>query len=158
MAIRPVYSVDSSALIHGWRRVYRPKNFASVWARFDALIDEGRLRSSIEVYNELEKKDDELFKWCKDRKEKMFVEIDDDIQGHVRRIMTAYPRLVDTSKGRSGADPFVIALAAAANPIMTVVTEEHPGKTKIPDVCKKEGIKFRNLADLIEQEGWKFKE
>jgi Domain of unknown function (DUF4411) len=56
MAIRPVYSVDSSALIHGWRRAYRPKNFASVWARFDVLIDEGRLRSSIEVYNELEKK------------------------------------------------------------------------------------------------------
>jgi Domain of unknown function (DUF4411) len=63
--------------------------------------------------------------------------------------MTAYPRLVDTSKGRSGADPFVIALAAAANPIMTVVTEEHPGKTKIPDVCKKEGIKFCNRRYLL---------
>jgi hypothetical protein len=77
---------------------------------------------------------------------------------HMLRHACGYPRLVDTSKGRSGADPFVIALAAAANPIMTVVTEEHPGKTKIPDVCKKEGIKFCNLADLIEQEGWKFKE
>ncbi|MGB9141127.1 MAG: DUF4411 family protein, partial [Aestuariivirga sp.] len=65
-----VYSIDSSALIHGWRRVYRPKNFGLVWERLDILMDEGRLRSSIEVYNELEKKDDELFKWCKERKER----------------------------------------------------------------------------------------
>jgi len=64
MATTTVYSVDSSALIHGWRRVYRPKNFGIVWERFGALIEERRLRSSIEVYNELEKKDDELFKWC----------------------------------------------------------------------------------------------
>jgi hypothetical protein len=65
MAAQAVYSIDSSALIHGWRRVYRPKNFGFVWERFDSLIREGRLRSSIEVYNELERKDDELFKWCK---------------------------------------------------------------------------------------------
>lgn len=39
---------------------------------FDVLIEAGRLRSSIEIYNELEKKDDELFAWCKERKESMF--------------------------------------------------------------------------------------
>jgi hypothetical protein len=70
----PVYSIDSSALIHGWRRAYRPKNFGLVWERLAILAEERRLRASIEVYNELEKKDDELYKWCKDRKEKMFVE------------------------------------------------------------------------------------
>ena len=73
MATTAIYSVDSSALIHGWRRVYRPKNFGFVWEQIDVLIREGRLRASIEVYNELEKKDDELFKWCKERKEGMFV-------------------------------------------------------------------------------------
>ena len=73
MAPKSVYSIDSSALIHAWRRVYRPKNFGFVWNGFDSLIEESRLRCSIEVYNELEKKDDELFKWCKDRKEGLFV-------------------------------------------------------------------------------------
>src|SRR5712691_3779196 len=102
MASLTVYSVDSSALIHGWRRIYRPKNFGFVWERLAGLVEEGRLRASIEVYNDLEKKDDELFKWCKERKEKMIVEIDDAVQGHVARIMAAYPRLVDTVKGRSG--------------------------------------------------------
>ncbi len=154
MAALTVYSIDSSALIHGWRRVYRPKNFGFVWAGFDMLIEESRLRCSIEVFNELEKKDDELFKWCKDRKESLFVEIDAGIQAHVSRIMKAYPRLVDTVKGRSGADPFVIALAATTNPNMTVVTEEQPGKTKIPDVCTAEKIECIGLADMIERENW----
>jgi hypothetical protein len=150
-----VYSIDSSALIHGWRRVYRPKNFGLVWERFSGLIEEGRLQASIEVYNELEKKDDELYKWCKERKEKMFVEIDDDIQRLVTGIMANHPRLVDTVKGRSAADPFVIALAQTANPFMVVATEEFAGKSRIPDVCSAKKIEYCRLADMIERENWK---
>ena len=155
MASKSIYSIDSSALIHAWRRVYRPKNFAFVWKGFDSLIEENRLHCSVEVYNELERKDDELFKWCKERKEELFVDIDDGIQKHVAHIMKVYPRLVDTVKGRSGADPFVVALAATAKPTMTVVTEEQPGKIKIPDVCKSEKIECIGLADLIERENWR---
>jgi hypothetical protein len=96
MAALTGYSADSSALIHGWRRIYRPKNFGFVWDRLGTLIEEGRLKASIEVYNDLEKKDDELFKWCKERKDKLVVDIDDNIQAHVARIMKVHPRLVDT--------------------------------------------------------------
>src|SRR5215813_9928287 len=56
MAAPATYSIDSSALIHGWRRVYRPRNFRIVWERLAALAEEGRLRASIEVFNELQKK------------------------------------------------------------------------------------------------------
>lgn len=157
MAALMIYSVDSSALIHGWRRIYRPKNFGLVWERLAGLVENDRFKASIEVYNDLEKKDDELFKWCKERKEKMFVEIDNDLQTHVARIMAAHPRLVDTVKGRSGSDPFVIALAATTKPPMVVVTEEYSGKTRIPDVCEAEKIEYCGLADLIEREDWKFK-
>jgi hypothetical protein len=152
-----IYSADTSSLIHGWRRIYRPKNFGFVWESLDTLIKEARLRASIEVYNDLQKKDDELFKWCKERKEAMFVEIDDTIQGQVARLMKTYPRMVDTVKGRSGSDPFVVALAATTNPPMVVVTEEFSGKTRIPDVCEAEKIDHCGLADLIEREGWTFK-
>jgi hypothetical protein len=156
MATVDVYSIDSSALIRGWRGIYRPKNFPFVWDQLDTLIKEGRLCASIEVYNELEKKDDELFKWCKERKAEMFVEIDQAIQTQVVRIMKNHPRLVDTAKGRSGADPFVIALAATSNPPMVVVTEEFTGKTRIPDVCAAEKIHCCGLADMIEREDWNF--
>jgi hypothetical protein len=151
------YSIDSSALIHGWRRAYRPKNFGFVWERLDLLIHEGRLKASVEVFTELEKKDDELFDWCKERRNFLVVEIDNACQMEVIRIMKAYPRLVDTVKGRSGGDPFVIALAATGRPPMTVVTEEYPGKQKIPDVCISEKIPYFKLADMIEQEDWQFR-
>lgn len=151
-----IYSADTSALIHGWRRIYRPMNFPIIWDRLERLIEEGRLKASIEVYNDIKKKDDELFKWCKVRKENLVVEIDDKIQVHVVRIMRLYPRLVDTVKNRSGSDPFVIALAASTEPPMTVVTEEFSGKLRIPDVCKAENIPCCGLADLIERENWKF--
>ena len=70
--------------------------------------------------------------------------------------MRALPRLVDTVKDRSGADPFVIALAATHAPKMVVLTEEQRGKTKIPDVCVSERIDWCGLADFIEREDWKF--
>lgn len=149
-----VYSVDSSALIHAYRRIYRPKNFGFVWKGFDKLIAEGRFKASIEVYNELEKKDDEVVAWAKERKEAMFVEIDEPTQTIVSKIMAVHPRLVDTTKGRSGADPFVIALAKAATPQMCVVTEEYPGKERIPDVCDAQNIDHCGVADLVEKEGW----
>jgi hypothetical protein len=155
MAAKPIYSVDSSALIHAWRRAYRPQNFEFVWKGFDALIEGGRLRASMEVYLELEKKDDELFAWCKERKEKLFVEIDDDTQEIVAEIMRDHPRLVDTVRGRSGADPFVIALAETTDPFLIVLTEETRGKVKIPDVCDARSVKWKNLADMIEDEDWK---
>lgn len=155
MAVKPIYSVDSSALIHAWRRAYRPQNFEFIWKGFDALIDEGRLRASMEVYLELEKKDDELFAWCKERKETLFVELDNDVQHSVAEIMRDHPRLVDTVKGRSAADPFVIALAETGKPPMIVLTEEKLGKVKIPDVCDARSIKWKNLADMIEDENWK---
>jgi hypothetical protein len=98
MARKPVYSIDSSALIHAWRRAYRPKNFGFVWDGFDSLIEEKRLCASVEVYNELEEKDDELFAWCKERKETLFRELDEATQEIVRDILRNHPRLVDTVK------------------------------------------------------------
>lgn len=151
----PIYSIDSSALIHGWRRAYRPKNFGFVWEHLDALIHEGRLRASVEVLNELQKKDDELLDWCQERRALLSVEIDEACQIMVGYIMGTYPRLVDTAKGRSGADPFVIALAATTNPTMVVVSEENPGRQRIPDICNDKRITCIRLADLIEQEDWR---
>jgi hypothetical protein len=122
----------------------------------DVLMEEGRLLCSVEVLHELKKKDDELHGWCNERKEKFCVEIDDDCQREVARLMAAYPRLVDTVKGRSGADPFVIALARTIRPGMVVVTEENIGRVRIPDVCAGEGVRCIRLADLIEEEDWHF--
>lgn len=156
MRTEPIYSIDSSALIHAWNRAYRPKNFRSFWRHLDDLIDEGRLKASIEVFEELKKKDDEVHAWAKERKERLFVEIDAEVQDAVIDLMERYPRLVDTVRDKSGGDPFVIALALVAQPKMIVVTQEDDGKVRIPDVCYGERLTPIKIADLIEMENWSF--
>ncbi len=154
----PLYSIDTSALIHGWVRAYPPRTFPRVWQRLDELVTSGLLKASIEVLNELEKQDDDLHAWCKERPA-MFVDVDDAIQGAMQHIMGTYPKLVDTSKGKSGADPFVIALAMTRNPLLTIVTEEHggsAGKPKIPFVCRQERLRSISLLELIEEQNWRF--
>lgn len=158
-AHQPIYCIDTSSLVHAWRRAYPPKRFSGLWNAFDQLIDDGRLIATIEVYHELKKKDDEICEWAKARKETMFLEIDDDVQGEVVRIMQRYPKLVDTGKGKSGGDPFVIAQALASNPRLIVVTQEAGGtseKPRIPFVCDQEGVRHIDLLTLIEEEDWTF--
>ena len=155
----PTYCIDTSSLVHAWRRAYPPKRFSGLWAAIERLIDEGRLVATIEVHNELKKKDDDIYVWAAARKGSMFIEIDDDVQNEVVRIMQTYPKLVDTGKGKSGADPFVIAQALSRNPRLIVVTQEAGGsadKPRIPYVCDKENLRSIDLLTLIEEEDWTF--
>jgi len=55
------YCIDTSALIHAWRRSYPIPNFQPIWDRIDDLIEVGRLLSSKEVLLELQKKDDDIY-------------------------------------------------------------------------------------------------
>lgn len=154
----PRYSVDTSALIHAWRRAYPPKNFVSFWEKLDQYIADGVVLASVEVRAELKKKDDEIHAWCEQSPAKFCVELDDEQQEHLADIMGKYPRLVDTVKGRSECDPFVIALARSYSPPLTVISQEGPGKKdspKIPDVCRLEGIECLTLVEFIQAEDWR---
>ena len=155
----PLYSIDSSSLIHAYRRAYPPTAFPSLWSeRFPGLIADKKLVASKEVLLELKRKDDELTLWCRQYQD-MFIEIDVGQQDQMVQIMGRYPRLVDTKKGKSGADPFVISLALTYSPPLTVVTEEGLGSEqnpRIPDVCRREGIRCSNVLDLIVEQGWQF--
>ncbi|PJN93065.1 DUF4411 domain-containing protein, partial [Amaricoccus sp. HAR-UPW-R2A-40] len=81
------------------------------------------------------------------------------VQAEIVRIMQTYPKLVDTGKGKSGGDPFVIAQALAHNPRLVIVTQEAGGsadKPKIPYVCDQERLRHIDLLALIEEEDWTF--
>ena len=154
------YCIDTSALIHAWRRAYPIQNFQGFWDRIDDLIEARRVFSSVEVLNELGKREDDLYEWAKDREE-IFLDIEgDDIQNRVIEILGHYPRLVDTRKNRSAADPFVIAVASVFDPPLVVVTEEGPTnnikKPNIPDVCIAEGLNCIPILGLIIHEDWRF--
>ncbi|MFT3666317.1 DUF4411 family protein [Piscinibacter sp.] len=154
-----LFSFDSSSLIHAWNRAYRPKNFPSFWLKLEECVSSGLVVASVEVLNELSKKDDDVHAWCKARAGDLCVEVDDAQQEHMQHIMGTYPRLVDTVKGKSGGDPFVIALARVRHGKIIVVSEEDNGRKdspRIPDVCRAEQITCYKLADFIEHRGWSF--
>ena len=120
------YCIDTSALIHAWVRAYPLDILPALWERLDQLISSGVLLSPMDVLVELEKKEgDSLYAWCKERGG-MFREID-TFEDKIKHVMRRYPRLVDTAKGKSGADPMVIALALSHNPGLTVITEKKAG-------------------------------
>ena len=149
------YSIDTSAFLDAWVRNYPPDVFPSIWEQMDGAAKNGTLLASDEVVRELERKEDGAHQWVKDRPLMIFA-LDPEIEQHVRDIMRRYPRLVDTKKGRSGGDPFVIALARAKN--LTVITAEHAtGKLdvpRIPDVCVDLGIRSIRMLDFFREQKW----
>lgn len=151
------YSIDTSALLDGWRRYYPPDVFPGLWSEIDDLIALGELRATEEVFHELERKDDDVAAWARERDE-LFVAIDEDIQEAVRGILGVYPKLIDTRANRSAADPFVIALAFVQG--CAVVTGERatgsPERPNIPDVCDAFEIQCLSLLQLVREEGWRF--
>lgn len=151
------YSIDTSAILDGWRRYYPPDVLPDVWNGLDDLIRDGHLAATEEVLLELEKRDDEVYRWARKRK-KMFVPIDEPVQTAVSAILLTHEKLVDTRKNRSAADPFVIALAQVKG--CAVVTGERATHTSerpnIPDVCADLGIRSIGLLDLFREERWRF--
>ncbi len=152
------YSIDTSAILDGWRRYYPPDAFPGLWQRIELLIQSGHLRATEEVLRELEKRDDDVHAWAAGQ-EGLFVAIDDPVQDAVSEILRDCPKLVDTRKNRSAADPFVIALAKTSS--CTVITGEGPSgslaRPHIPDVCSAIGVPTIRLVDLIRVEGWSFR-
>jgi hypothetical protein len=152
-----IYCVDTSAWLDGWARDYPPDVFPSLWEKLAECVTAGVLKCSEEVYVELEKKEDGLHDWLKARKE-VIVPIDEEIQRIVSELLKAYPRLVDTHRNRSQADPFVIATAECLKAV--VVTGERPrGKLdtpKIPDVCEVRKLRCITFLEMLRELGWKF--
>lgn len=152
------YSLDASILIEGWRRQFPPDVIPGLWDGLDDLIQASDLRATEEVFHELERKDDEVYAWAKERPE-LFIPIDGSIQTVVTEILVQHPTLIDSRRNRSSADPFVIALARQNSCL--VLTDERPtgrpNRPHIPDVCSFYGIGYDNLLGLIRREGWIFR-
>lgn len=151
------YSIDASSLLGAWRRSYPRQNFPQVWEKISELVSSKSLIATEEVLHELSKKDDDVYEWVQTQ-QGLFVPIDNAIQEEVKEILKAFPKLLDTRKNRSGADPFVIALAIVEH--CAVVTDEQISgsdkRPKIPDVCKHFGIETFNVLEMIQKEGWIF--
>lgn len=155
-----LYSIDTCSLIEAWRQ-FPPDIAVTLWEeQIPGLIARGELRATREVEIELIRHDGDLATWVKaDDRAELFVEANEEIQRQVLEILADHQRLVDAESFRSGADPFVIALAKVEG--CAVVTEERHSKQpdnnpKIPDVCAHFGITCIDLLDLIREQDWQW--
>jgi Domain of unknown function (DUF4411) len=148
---------DTSAYINSWRDHYEPATFPSVWELIAAAINDGRIISPREVFNELVKKDDEVAAWAKER-EGLFIEPSAEVQLLAGQIYAQLP-----NPGiRDAADPFVIAEAQIR--AMTVVTYEgrnYGGPTKnwdkrMPGICQQLGVACCTVPQALKTLGASF--
>jgi predicted nucleic acid-binding protein len=152
------YCLDANVFIEGWTKYYSIDLCPNYWRILDDLAQAGTIFAPIEVKREIDKIDDGLKEWLKE-KPYFFHEITTPVQEQLRTIMASYGRLVDSTKQRSMADPWVIAFALSES--ATVVTKETPvgvdsRRIKIPDVCEALGVPWIDDFTLARNIGIKF--
>ena len=150
------YCFDTSAFIEFWHRRFPIDLFPDLWERLETMSGD-EIIAPREVLFEIEKREDELHKWLKDR-DQMFIELDEAIQQTTSEILRAFPLLVKATATRTDADPFVIALAEGRS--IAVVTMEGPGSDKrptIPFVCNVRDVRSLNCMDYVREQGWTFR-
>ncbi len=153
-----VYCLDSNALIEPWNKYYTMENCAEYWEIIDRLALQGRVFCTLEVKHEIAKIDDSLAHWVEQRPY-LFREESAQANANIRQILAQFPRLIDSSKGRSMADPWVVAHAMAEGAV--VVTKEFPtptdaNKIKIPNVCEAFGVEWMSDFQFNNELGIKF--
>lgn len=151
------YCLDANVLIQAWQKYYSPKLCPDYWTILNRLGKEDRIFLPQMVYEEITRTDDELAKWLKTSDIPEY-KIDGPVTEALRNIYSSNPahqNLVDNVKGRSLADPWVIAHAIKEN--ATVVTKEekimaiNTNKIKIPNVCDNMGVRWINDYQLAEE-------
>jgi len=156
------YCLDANVLIQAWQKYYSQKFCASYWEVLNKLGKEDRIFLPQMVYDEITRTDDDLSKWLKvshipKRK------LDGAVTECWKNILAANPShqyLVDNTKNRSLADPWVIAHALNENACVVTkeekVTAPNSNRIKIPNVCDNMGVRWINDFDFIEELNFKF--
>ncbi|MCF7895877.1 MAG: DUF4411 family protein [Candidatus Omnitrophica bacterium] len=153
------YCLDTNVFIEPWNKYYSMDLAPNYWDMIDGLAKKGVIFCTEFVKKEILKTDDHLSDWVKKRPY-LFKPINEEVQKHLRVILRKHERLVDSSKSRSMADPWVIAHAIAEQ--ATVVTKEDPApsltkKIKMPDVCKALNVECINDFEFLAKMGVQFK-
>jgi hypothetical protein len=151
------YCLDSNVLIQAWLEYYSPKISPTYWDVMNRLGKAKRIFIAESVYEEIARTEDDLSRWLKESDIEVH-KADGKIGELLRKIYAADPshqHLVDNRKGRSLADPWVIAHALAVN--ACVVTKENiilqggRGKVKIPNVCRNMNIRCINDFEFVKE-------
>lgn len=156
------YCLDANVLIQAWQKYYSPDLCPNYWDNLIQLGKEGRIFIPSMVYDEIVKTEDNLSGWLKES-EIPIRQITESVTKSLQQIYSSNPVhkfLVDNTKNRSLADPWLIA--HAMNESVTVVTKEekvtqsNSKKIKIPNVCENLGVRCIDDFEFVKEIGIRF--
>jgi len=131
---------------------HRRNVYSSMWGKIDELVRDKAIVTCSEVKAEVE--DDDMQLWIAQH-DCVVLEIDDDIQQNVTKIVTEHPDLIDFKNAKSSGDAFLIATAMKYS--LAVITEENKDSPKkIPKICAAYSIPCYNITELADEEQWSF--
>lgn len=154
------YVFDNTPLSHLFKSYYRDR-FPTLWERFDAIVEDGRLVSTREVMREIEDGPDaSLVDWCKEHGDVFTVPTADE-GAFVRKIfgVAHFRQIVEQAKllrGGRNADPFVIAKAAVVDGTVVTLESLKPNAARIPNICAHFEVGCMSLEEFMEAEDWRF--
>jgi hypothetical protein len=167
-ATQHIYCIDANVLIQSWQKYYSPDLCPDYWNILNELGKQQLIFIPEEVKNEIvvadnpDKTEDDLSKWLK-RSSIPINKPTENVIACWKKILGADPThklLVDNIKGRSLADPWLIAHAMDMK--ATVVTKENvesamnSKRIKIPNVCQNMGVRCIDDFAFIKEIGVKF--
>lgn len=157
-----IYCLDANVLIQAWQKYYSPKFCPEYWNVLNELGIQGRIFIPEIVQEEITRTEDDLSKWLKESKIPVR-KISEQVTKCLQSIYSKNPihkQLVDNTRNRSLADPWLIAHAINEN--ATVVTKENKEtaanskRIKIPNVCENMGVKWIDDFQFIKEIGINF--
>ena len=120
------YCLDTNVLIQAWQKYYSPKFCPDYWSVLNDLGTDGIIFLPQMVFEEITRTDDELATWLK-RSDIPEYKIDEHVTECLKKIYANNPvhkNLVDNTKQRSLADPWVIAHALKEGAILVTKEEK----------------------------------
>lgn len=159
---RQKYCLDANVLIEAWQKYYSPHICPGYWELMNDLGRQGLIFIPREVYNEIVNTEDDLSDWLKNSSIPIHA-ADASVAMCLKKMYAADPahaNLVDSTKGRSLADPWVIAHAMKNNACVVTkenkVTTPNTTKVKIPNVCDNLSVRWINDFEFVRELGIKF--
>jgi len=155
------YCLDANVLIQAWQKYYSPIICPGYWDVLNQLGVEGKIFVCQEVFDEIIKTEDDLSKWLKASD----IPVKKATESVIEKLKDIYQtrvhlKLVDNTKNRSLADPWVIAHALDNNSVVVTkeekVTQSNSTKVKIPNVCDNMDVRWINDFEFVKELNFSF--
>jgi hypothetical protein len=152
-----LYWIDADVLIQASQRHYTMKRVPKFWSFMSEQLKQGTIKSTKIVYDEWLSLEDELSKWCRNRKgDGLAIKPSQTVQeryGEVASYVAANWKTHQMLEFLKGGDGWIIAHAIAGRGV--VVSQESEkrknAKVKIPTVCKALNVECIDTFKMLDR-------